>query len=95
MSEKKHDCCHKQIISIPNKKLHGFPYKKIPHKSITLSQLSLSCFYALLEGFFWNAPQLCHLDDLYTFKMGSLDDSLNLGEKEIQNQENREVFPQW
>lgn len=63
---------------------------------------SLSRFYALLEGFFWNVLQLCHystLDGHHIFKGGLLDDPLELGEKKKshveQGQVNREVVPAW
>ena len=45
---------------------------------------SLSCFYALLEGFFWDDAVLCLYgprDGLHAFKMSHLDDPLELGEK--------------
>ena len=84
LPEKQRDWCHKQFISIPNNKLHGSPFSVIPLASNTLFHPSLPRFYALLEGFFWDAPQLCcygPLDGLHAFKMGPLDDPLELGEK--------------
>ena len=72
VAEKYWNCCHKQFISTLNYKLHGFPFKVIPIES-------LSCLYALLKGFFWDAPQLhCYgsLDGLHTFKTDPLDDPL-------------------
>ena len=52
----------------------------------------------MLEGFFWNVPQLrryIHFDDLHVFKAGPLDDSLEVGEKKkvTRSQLNREVLP--
>ena len=45
---------------------------------------SMPRLYALLEGFFWAAPQLHRygpLDGLHAFKNGPLDAPLELGEK--------------
>ena len=56
VTKKKRDLRHKQFISIPSNKLHGFPFKVIPLESIALNQPSLPRFYALLEGFLWDAP---------------------------------------
>ena len=64
------------FISIPNNKLHCFFFKIVPLKSNVLSYCSLPCFYALLKGFFRDAPQLCcysPLDGLHTFKTGPLE----------------------
>ena len=74
----------KQFISSPNNNLHGFTFKVMPLKSNALFHPSLPHFYALLGGFFWNAPQFHHyspLDGLHVFKTGPLDDPLELGEK--------------
>ena len=71
---------HNQFILIPNKQ--GFLFKVILFESNALSHSSLSYFYALLEGFFWDAFQLyCYdpLDSLYTFKIGLLDDPFECG----------------
>ena len=75
-------------------------FKVIPLESNALFHPSLPRFYALLEGFFWDAPQLhCYgpLDGLHTIKMGPLDDPLQLGEQKKnhakQDQVNREVVP--
>ena len=46
--------------------------------------LSLTDFYALLEGFFWDAPQIHHYgtsDGLHAFKMSPLEDPLEIGKK--------------
>ena len=61
----------------------GFPFKVTPLESNALFHHSLPRFYALLEGFFWDAPQLRRygpLDGLHAFKTGPLDDPLELGE---------------
>ena len=76
--------CHKQFISIPNNKVHGFPFKVVPLESNALFHPALPRFCALLEGFFWDAPQLCRYgprDGLHAFKTGPVDDPLELGEK--------------
>ena len=36
--------CHKQFISIPNNKLHGFPFKVIPLESNALFHASMHCW---------------------------------------------------
>ena len=76
---------YKQFVSSPNNNLHGFTFKVIPLKSRARFHPSLPRFYALLEGFFWNASQLCcysPLDGLHVFKTGPLDDPLELDEKQ-------------
>ena len=89
-------------MSIPNNRLQGFLFKVIPLEYNALSHSSLSCFYVLLEGFFWYALHLHHyspLDGLDTFNMTPLDDLLKLEGKEKspreQDQVNREVVPVW
>ena len=75
---------NKQFISIPNNKLHGFAFSVIPLESNALFHPSMPRLYALLEWFFWAAPQLHRygpLDGLHAFKTGPLDDPLELGEK--------------
>ena len=62
------------------------PYPSLPH------------YYAVLERFFWDAAQLCHfdpLDGLDTFKIGPLDNTLNLEKKSHteQDQVNKVVVP--
>ena len=73
------------LFQFQTTKLHGFPFKVIPLESNALFHPSLPRFYALLEGFFWDAPQLRRygpLDGLHAFKTGPLDDPLELsGEK--------------
>ena len=61
-----------------------FPFKVIPLASNALFHPTLPRFYALLEGFIWDAPQLRHygpLDGLHAFKTGPLNDPFELGEK--------------
>lgn len=80
----KRDWCHKQLIWIPINKPHGFPFQLILHESNSLLHSSMSFFWALLEGFFFDAPQLCLyalLDDLHAFRTGFLDDPFEIGEK--------------
>ena len=86
---------------IQNNLLHGFPFKVTPFESNALSHPCL-LFYALLEGFFWCASWVHSydtLDGLHTFKMGDLDDPLQLGGKEKSHmdwdQVNREVIAIW
>ena len=99
---KKHDkrCVWKvtgqvsQTIYFNSIQLHGFPFKLI-----TLYFTFPSHFYELIEGFFWDAPQLHHYSSpggFDTFKTGPLDDPFELGKNKNhleQNQVNREVVP--
>ena len=88
--------CHKTQT---NKLTTWFLFKIIFLESNALSQPFLSCFCALLEGFYWDTSQLhCYrpLDGLHTLKMGLLDDSHELGEKKtLKEQVNTEVVPEW
>ena len=58
VSEKFQDWCHKLFISNPNYKLQVVPFKVIPLESNALSHPSLPHLHAVLEGFFWDPPQL-------------------------------------
>ena len=72
------------LFQFQTTKLHDFPFKVIPLESNALFHPSLPRFYALLEGFVWDAPQLRGygpLDGLHAFKTGPLDDPFELGEK--------------
>ena len=74
VSGKLQDWCYKQFNSILNNKLHSFLCKVTPLGPNVLYHPSLTWFYALLEGFFWDAPKVCPyvpLDGFHTFKMGS------------------------
>ena len=69
---------------------------KYPLEYNPLSYAFLTHFYTLSEGHIFDALQLHHygfLDDLHTFKTGSFDDPLELGEKKKSHTENREVVP--
>lgn len=70
--------------SIPaNGKLGGVPFEVIPIQHNPLFNPSLLCLYALLEGFYMDVPQLRRygpLDGHHDFKMGLLDNSLELWE---------------
>ena len=98
MSKKITELVSQTIFSIPNNKLHSFPFKVILLECNAVSHPSFTCLYALLEGFFWDASQLCcysSLDSLHAFKMGLLENHFELGEKKKshieQNQVNRKV----
>ena len=64
-----------------------------------MSAKKWDCFYALTEGFFWNASQFHrygHLDGLHVFTTGPLANSFEVGEKKshaVQDQVNRKVIP--
>ena len=80
----------------------AFP-SKLSFRNLFTSNRSLSCFYGLLEVFFWNAPQLRRnglLDSLHCFKTDLHDDPLEFAEEKKglieQDQVNREIIPvQW
>lgn len=58
-------------------------FKLTPFQTNASFHPSLSRFYVRLEGFFLDAPKLCHyiaLDGHHTFKTNPLDDSFVLGE---------------
>ena len=74
-------------------------FSSFPLESNALSDPSLPCINLLMEGFFWDASQLCYygiLNGLHAFKMSSLDNALKFGEKKkvtwSQNQVNRKIF---
>ena len=79
--------CHKELTSIPNNKLYGFPFTVIPLESNALSYPSLQYFSAillLLEGFCWGVPQRrCYvsLNGVNVFKMDPLDEPLKFEAK--------------
>lgn len=64
--KKSQDWCHRLI---PDNKQHDFPFRVIPLESHALFH-PLPCSCALLEGFFWDVPQLRRsglLDYLHAF----------------------------
>ena len=64
--------------------LHTHLFKVIPHKPNALSYLSLSRFYTLMEGFFWDAPRRRRysiLDGLHAFTMVPFNGPFELREK--------------
>ena len=72
-----------KIISFLNS-LHCSPFKLTALESNAFSNFSLPHFYARLEGFFWDIPQLRRsglLYKLYAFKTCPLDVSLESGKK--------------
>ena len=74
-----------QTILIPNNRQHSFSFKIILVKFNALCHDSPPHSNALLEGFFWDAPQFYHygsLDGLHIFKMGPLY-SLELGGEKV------------
>ena len=74
--EKSNDCYYKQFISIQNNKVLSFSFKIIPVESNGFSLLLFPRFYALLKGFFRDAPKLHDYSPsnaLHTFKTGFLD----------------------
>ena len=87
------------LFQFQTTKLHGFPFKVISLESNALFHPSLPRFYSLLEGFFWDAPQLRRygrFDGLHAFKTGPLMIPLSLGKEKShteQDQVNREVVP--
>lgn len=98
-SQKFQDWCYKRFISNPNYKLQVFPFEVIPLESNTFPHPSLPRLHALLEGLFQDPPQLRRhgLIHVHVFKVGPLDNLLELGEEERNRREpgqvSREVAP--